>query len=274
MEEHKDKYGLNKVLQVIGVAKSTWYYGQQRKSYEAKYEYLRKPLMEIAEEHPEYGYRRTTAELRERGYRVNHKVVERLHRSFYLTVMRKARKPRANPIQRLLKQVGPRINLVSQLKEIKEFEVIYTDFTEIVFQRGAAKAYFMPLLDHGSRLVIGHALGPSDNTELALEAWRAAKRALRKLGQKVEDIIIHHDQDGVYLGHRWVYEILVNSKARLSYSENGAKENVYMEFLLIALSKESDNLFWEQASIDLLKNIVEERIRYYNFRRKNSALGN
>jgi len=47
-----------------------------------------------------------------------------------------------------------------------------------------------------------------------------------------------------------------------------------MEFLLIALSKESDNLFWEQASIDLLKNIVEERIRYYNFRRKNSALGN
>jgi len=51
VEEHKDKYGLNKVLQVIGVAKSTWYYGQRRKSYEAKYEYLRKPLMEIAEEH-------------------------------------------------------------------------------------------------------------------------------------------------------------------------------------------------------------------------------
>ena len=63
MEEHKDKYGLNKVLQVIGMAKSTWYYGQRRKSYEAKYEYLRKPLMERAEEHPEYGYRRTTAEL-------------------------------------------------------------------------------------------------------------------------------------------------------------------------------------------------------------------
>jgi len=169
--------------------------------------------MEIAEEHPEYGYRRTTGELWERGYRVNHKVVERLHQSFYLTVMRKARKPRVNPIQKLLKQVGARINLVSQLKEIKEFEVIYTDFTEIVFQRGAAKAYFMPLLDHGNRLVIGHALGPSDNTELALEAWLSAKRALKKLGQKIEDIIIHHDQDGVYLGHRWVYEILVNSKA-------------------------------------------------------------
>jgi len=48
VEEYKGTYGLNKVLQVIGVAKSTWYYGQRRKSYEAKYEYLRKPLMEIA----------------------------------------------------------------------------------------------------------------------------------------------------------------------------------------------------------------------------------
>ena len=45
------------------------------------------------------------AELWELGYKVNHKVVERLHRSFYLTVMRKTRKPRVNPIQKLLKQV-------------------------------------------------------------------------------------------------------------------------------------------------------------------------
>jgi len=67
---------------------------------------------------------------------------------------------------------------VSQLKEIKEFDVTYTDFTEIVFQRGAAKIYFIQLLDHRSSLVIGHALGPSDNTELALEAWRVAKQVL------------------------------------------------------------------------------------------------
>lgn len=60
------------------------------------------------------------------------------------------------------------------------------------------------------------------NTELALQAWQETKRTLNKLGQKVEDIIIYHNKDGVYLGHRWVYEILVNSKARLSYSEDGA----------------------------------------------------
>jgi len=72
--------------------------------------------MEIAETHPEYGYRRTTSELHDRGYRVNHKVVQRLHRCFYLSVRRKIRPPRPNPIQKLLKEVGGRANLVMRLR--------------------------------------------------------------------------------------------------------------------------------------------------------------
>ncbi|MHA1382096.1 MAG: IS3 family transposase [Candidatus Helarchaeota archaeon] len=34
-----------------------------------------------------------------------------------------------------------------------------------------------------------------------------------------------------------------------------------------------NDLFWEQESLELLKEVVEERIRYYNFRRKHLALG-
>ena len=79
--------------------------------------------------------------------------------------------------------------------------------------------------------------------------------------------------NGVYLGHCWAYEILVNSKARLSYSENGAKENVYIESFIGRFKQENHDLFWEHESLDLLKKVVEERIRYYNFRCKHSALG-
>ena len=121
------------------MAKSTWYYAQQRESYEAKYEHLRKPLLEIAERHPEYGYRRTTSELQDWGYPINHKVVERLHRSWYLAVMKKLKRPKPNPIPKLLQEVGSRMNLVSQLKEIGDLEVLYTDFTEVIYQKGGQK---------------------------------------------------------------------------------------------------------------------------------------
>lgn len=39
-----------------------------------------------------------------------------------------------------------------------------------------------------------------------------AKFKLKKLGQKVEGIIIHHDQDGVYIGYRWLYQVAVEDK--------------------------------------------------------------
>jgi len=132
----------------------------------------------------------------------------------------------------------------------------------------------MPIVDHQSKLVVGHAVGPRDATDLALEAWRQAKQTLKRLGQRLEDVIIHHDQDGVYLGHRWVHEIIVNSKSRISYSEEGAKENVHMESFNGRFKQENRDLFWDQDDLESLKKVVAERIRYYNFVLKHSALGN
>ena len=47
------------------------------------------------------------------------------------------------------------------LKEIDDLEVFYTDFTEIRYRRGLAKAQLMPIIDHRSKLAAGHALGES-----------------------------------------------------------------------------------------------------------------
>ena len=62
------------------------------------------------------------------------------------------------------------MNLVAQLKEIEDFDVFYTDFTEIRCARGQAKAQLMPIIDHKSKIVLGHAVGESADRELALEA--------------------------------------------------------------------------------------------------------
>ncbi len=230
--------------------------------------------MEIARHHPEYGYRRTTSELVEQGFVVNHKVVQRLHRHWHLSVIKRVRPPKPNPIRKLLKEAGSKINLVMHLKEIDDLEVFYTDFTEIVYRRGLTKAQLMPIIDHSSKLVAGHALGESADTELALQAWRRATATLKRLGRRIEDIIIHHDQDGVYTGHRWLNEVIVDSKARISYSEDGAKGNVHMESFNGRFKVENRLIFWELDDITELKRVVDKRIRYYNFVRRHSTLGN
>jgi len=93
------------------------------------------------------------------GIRVNRKVVARLHTAWDLAVIKRIRKPKTSSMARLLKETGPRINLVANLPSIDDFEVLYTDFTEILYRRGRAKAQLMPIIDHGSKLVVGYALG-------------------------------------------------------------------------------------------------------------------
>jgi len=85
----------------------------------------------------------------------------------------------------------------------------------------------MPIIDQSSKLVVGHALGDADNTELALEAWRSAKKTLKSYGPKTEGLIVHRDQDGVYLGHVLLYELAVLDKARFVFGGGGERECPY-----------------------------------------------
>src|SRR5213593_547240 len=80
------EFGLAPALAVLGLPRATWYYrAVQCAGYEDRHARLRAPLERIARQHPEYGYRRTTTELRERlGQPVNEKVVRRLHQCWGL----------------------------------------------------------------------------------------------------------------------------------------------------------------------------------------------
>lgn len=265
---------MNRLLRVLHVAKSTWHYAQTKRSYAEKYEFIREPLLDIARQHPEYGYRRTTTELSERGYHHNRKVIQRLHRCWDIAIVRRIKKPGGNPVRRILQAAGPRVNLTAGRQHIGEFEVLYTDFTEIRYQRGMARAWLMPIVDHTSKLAVGHALGEHADTELALRAWSSCEKMLKCLGIAPTGVTIHHDQDGVYLGYGWLSQVVVKAAVRVSYSENGAKGNVHMESFNGRFKEENRLIFWEQEDFRSLQDIVAERIQYYNYDRRHSSLGN
>jgi transposase InsO family protein len=269
------EYSLTAALSALEIPKATWYYHTQQKvPYEQKYAHLRPLLEQIAREHPAYGIPRITRELRDRyGQRVNHKVVQRLLQSWELALLRSTHVPEPSLVRQVIVAVGERANLVAQLEDIGLFEVAYTDFTELLYADGAAKAYLMSIIDHTSKFVYGWAVGEQANTELALQAWQRAKQTFRKYGISCEGMIVHHDQDAVYTGYAWTGQLLLKDKVQLSYALDGAKDNPAMESFNSRFKAEGESLFLDAADLAQLEQVVAQQMSYHNTQRRHSSLG-
>jgi len=268
-------YATASVLASLELPRSTWYYHQRRRvSYGQKYRHLREPLEAIARRSPEYGYRRTTVELRETyGHRINHKVVQRLHRMWELPLIRGTKPPKPSGVRQAITAAGDRINLVAGKERIEPFEVAYADFTELIYVNGRAKARLIPIIDHASKLVLGWAVGDRAVTSLALEAWGQAKQALRSHGVRLQRVIVHHDQDPVFTSYGWTARLLLKDHVRVSYALNGARDNPEMEGFNSRFKNENRSLFLDARTLHELEAVVAERMAYYNRERRHSSIG-
>ena len=219
-QEVVSSYPLSEVLQALELPRSTWYYQSTvRVEYAERYSELRPVLEQIAREHPEYGYRRTTTELRETHDRVvNEKVVRRLHRLWGLPLVRSTHPPRPSGVRTVITEAGDRANLVALLSEIRPLEVVYTDFTELRYAAGRYKAHLIVFPDHASKVVLGWSVGERAVTDLALDGWKRAVDFLAELGVSPEGIIVHHDRDPIFTSYDWTGQLLLRDRARLSYA--------------------------------------------------------
>jgi len=269
------EHGLGPALAAVGLPKSTWYYHRNQKvSYEDKYAHLRPHLEAVARKHSEYGYRRTTIELRA-GYNqvVNRKVVQRLHKLWGLPLLRNTKLPRPSGVRQAIVAAGERVNLVAQRDQIGLFEVAYTDFTELLYADGTRKAYLMPIIGHTCKMAYGWAVGERANTALALRAWENAKRTFRQLSISFKGMIVHHDQDPVYTGYGWTGQLLLEDHVRLSYALNGARDNPEMEGFNSRFKTENHSLFLDARNLEELGEVVCQRMGYYNTARRHSSIG-
>jgi len=270
----KDRYGLNRALAAADLPKSTWYYHQNDKvDYEDKYTHLKPILEAIARKHPEYGLPRIMVELQDVYHcSVNHKVVERLLGLWDLRILRGTRRRRPSGIHKAILEVGEMANLVAQTEEIGLFQVLYTDFTELVYADGHRKAVLMPIIGHTSKMACGWAVGESADTGLALQAWERAKKTFQCLGIAYAGMIMHHDRDPVYTGYRWTSQLLLKDELRLSYALGGAKDNPEMESFNGRFKTEGHSLFLEAWSLADLISVVDQRMQYYNVERRHSSV--
>jgi putative transposase len=276
----KDQFGLNQSLAMVGLAKNTWYYQEKQKvDLEIKYSQVIEDLKTVIRANPAYGYKRAAPELKENyGHQVNKKVVLKLMRNQSLQLLRKARKPKPSLITQSLLRLGDKMNLVA-LKQVKGeaiglFEVVCTDFTELIYYQGQRKAQLMPIIEHETKIGLGWALGKTPNTRVALEAWTMAAKKIEQLGFSTKGLIAHHDRDPVYTGYEWLGQILLVNQGLVSYALRGAKDNPAMESFNGRFKEENRDLFWECQTLAELKEVVREQMVYYNTKRRHSSLRN
>lgn len=123
------------------MARSVFYYHLKHLKSKDKYEDERKSIRLIFYEHKgRYGYRRVTAEMRNRGYKINHKTVQRLMNEMGLKC--KIRKVRYRSYKGEVGKIAPNIikrNFIATAPNRKWA----TDVTQI--NVGTAKLYLSPL---------------------------------------------------------------------------------------------------------------------------------
>ncbi len=61
---------------------------------------------------------------------------------------------------------------------------------------------------------------------------------------------------------------------RVSYSENGARHNPWIESLWGRMKIEIRSLIHEAQTLQDLEKVIDQLFYYYNYRRRHSAVGN
>lgn len=239
---------------------------------------LKEEIVAVLGKHSSYGYRRLIPELKKKGITVNRKKLLFLLRKWGLNIFRTAKKRSMSGVEKILCFLGSKANLVKRLSEEEKQvfgKVVFTDFTEIVYNFGKSKLYLIPFMEFSSRKVIGFTISCSPNTEMVLEALKMGVEYLFKMGVDISKTIFHSDQGSVFKSYDYVKQIVRNLKANISYSRKGTPgDNACQESFFGRFKDENKQIFFEEEDKQKVVLEIQKRIEYYNRSRLHSAHDN
>ena len=256
------EFSLDILLKIIKLARSTYYYHLKQLDQSDKDDQVKAEIQLIYTEHKgNYGYRRMTLELRNRGFVVNHKKVQRLMKVLGLT----ARIRRKRKYSSYQGEVGKKAdNLIQrQFEATKPMQKCYTDVTEFAIPASSQKLYLSPVLDGFNSEIISYNLSTSPNLQQMKAMLEQAFTA-----NHYENTILHSDQGWQYQ-HDFYHHFLKNKGIQPSMSRKGnSPDNGMMESFFGILKSEMfygyENTF---QSLEHLEQAIVDYIDYYNNKR-------
>ena len=256
------EFSLDILLKAIKLARSTYYYHLKQLDKPDKDQELKAEIQSIFIEHKgNYGYRRVHLELRNRGYLVNQKRVQRLMKVLNLQAkMRQKRKYSSHK-----GDVGKKAeNLIQrQFEGSKTMEKCYTDVTEFAIPASTQKLYLSPVLDGFNSEIIAYNLSTSPNLE---QVKTMLEQAFTE--KHYENTILHSDQGWQYQ-HDSYHQFLEGKGIQASMSRKGnSPDNGMMESFFGILK--SEMFYGYEKSFESLKQLeqaIVDYIDYYNNKR-------
>lgn len=269
--DHHTRYGVKRLCQIIGLARSSYYYwtstAPERAARDAADRALAGQIRQVhAGSDGTYGAPRVTAELRDSGRSVNHKRVARVMRRYRIQGLRLRRRVQTT---------------IADPAASKAPDLIGRDFTaEAVNQRYVGDITYVPVGERGflylatvidlhSRRLAGWAIADHMRTDLVVDALNAAQRTRGSL----DGSIMHTDHGAQYTSKAFA-QACTAAGVRQSMSKVGSSADNALA--------ESFNATFKRETLQGRRAFTDERearltsfrwLHRYNTVRRHSRLG-
>lgn len=252
-----------KLLKHARMARSTFYYHLSELQREDKYAGAKQDILQVYRLHKgRYGYRRICAELKAKGYPINHKTVHSLMKELGIKSIIRVKKYVSYRGE--MGRVAPN-HLNRNFTATRLNQKWVTDITE--FKVKDQKLYLSPIMDLFNREIISFTLAERPVLQQVLDM---VNKAVGKTATP-SALMIHSDQGWQYQNP--VYqELLTKKEILISMSRKGnCLDNAVMENFFGTLKSE---LFYlkKYQSIQELKTEIKQYIHYYNNHRIKTSL--
>jgi len=272
----RGEFKLKDLLSYTGMPKATYMYWQKRIDKENPDKEIEEKIIEIRETHKNYGYRRVVGELRNQGYCVNKKKVQRIMQKLGLQVtsfIRKSRKYSSykgkigtvapNRIRRRFNTYIPHQKITTDTTEFKYYEINAKGHMTM------HKLYLDPFMDMCNGEIISYGI---DKHPSAKNVMDALEQAIAITSDCKYRRTFHSDQGWAYqmkaYSHRLKEEQIFQSMSRKgNCHDNSVMENFF------GLLKQEIYYGVIYYSYDELKSEIERYIKYYNEQRIKEKLG-
>jgi transposase InsO family protein len=248
----------------MGIKRSTLYYKPKKNINKKQKELrIRKKIEDISREHPYYGYRRITAQLRRDQVIINRKKVLKIMQEMGI----QGRIKRKYIITTNSKHHNKIYSNLIKDKELTGINQVWcADITYIRILNGFV--YLSAIIDIYSRKIVGYAIGRTLSSELTIAALNMA------IATRKTDNLIHHSDQGIQYSCKDYIKILKDNVIRISMSGKGNPyDNAFAESLFKTIKQEEVYLWQYETFSDVVDRIPYFIEDVYNKKRLHSSLG-